>query len=259
MNLYRTARSLMRRELKVPQAPLKRVLSKLGYFRLRTRLAAEGASVPNIELYEPLFSPWSGLPAFRKYYDPVRAHTLVSADRCWILASCMTHAREIAGDFAEFGVFRGGTALLAAQILADAGDRRPLHLFDSFAGMPTTSDGEPYNAGDFRPGSAEDVRRLVGTAGANVRLHVGYIPDTFVDTGIEQLAFAHIDVDLWNSVHECIEFVYPRVVAGGLIVFDDYGFPSCARARQAVDQAFERRRETPIYLPTGQAVVIKLP
>lgn len=249
----------MQRELKIPQGSLKRVLSKLGYFRLRTRLAAEGAVIPNLELYEPLFSPWSGLPTFKKYYDAVRAHTLVSADRCWILTNCMTHARQLAGDFAEFGVFRGGTALLAAQILADAGDHRPLHLFDSFAGMPKTSDGEPYEAGDFRSVSAAEVQRLVATPGATVRLHVGFIPDTFVDTGIERLAFAHIDVDLYQSVLDCIEFAYPRLVAGGLMVFDDYGFPSCARARQAVDQAFASRRETPIYLPTGQALVIKLP
>ena len=63
-----------------------------------------------------------------------------------------------------------------------------------------------------------------------------------MDTGIERLAFAHIDVDLYRSVLDCIEFAYPRLVAGGLIVFDDYGFPSCARARQAVDQAFESRQ-----------------
>src|SRR5688572_20420177 len=104
MNLYRTARSLLRRDLKLPQQILKRVLSKSGYFRLRTRLAAEGAPVPNLELYEPLFSPWSGLPAFKKHYDAVRAHTLVSADRCWILTNCMMQAQQLAGDFAEFGV-----------------------------------------------------------------------------------------------------------------------------------------------------------
>ena len=259
MNLYRTLRSLMLRELKVPQAPFKRLLSRLGYFRLCTRLASEGAVVPDIGLYEPLFSPWAGLPTFKKYYDPVRKHTLVSADRCWILTNCMAHARQLAGDFAEFGVFQGGTALLAAQILADAGDRRPLHLFDSFAGMPQTTEGEPYRAGDFSPSSAEEVQRLVTTPGANVRLHVGFIPDTFADTGIEQLAFVHVDVDLYKSVVDCIDFSYPRLVTGGLMVFDDYGFPSCVRAREAVDAAFRDRRETPIYLPTGQALVIKLP
>jgi hypothetical protein len=42
------------------------------------------------------------------------------------------------------------------------------------------------------------------------------------------------------------------------MVFDDYGFPGCVRAREATDKAFRSFREKPIYLPTGQAMVIKL-
>src|SRR5262245_5859966 len=136
MNVSRMLRSLLPRELRLPPSPARRVLAGLGYFRLRTRIAAEGSSVPDIDLYRPLFSPWEGLPSFRAHFDAVRDHTLVSADRCWILSSCMAHARQMKGDFAEFGVFRGGTALLAARILSDAGDKRCLHLFDSFEGMP---------------------------------------------------------------------------------------------------------------------------
>jgi O-methyltransferase len=258
MNISRMLRSLLPRELHVPQNPGKRVLASLGYFRFRTRIAAEGASVPDLDLYRPLFSPWEGLPDFRTHFEAIREHTLVSADRCWILSSCLSHARNLEGDFAEFGVFRGGTALLAARVLSDARDGRCLHLFDSFAGMPKTSDGEPYRAGDLDQTSAAHVERLVGSTGAKVKLHVGYIPETFRETGIDRLAFAHIDVDLYKSVLDCVEFVYPRLVPGGMIIFDDYGFPGCVRAREATDKAFESLPEKPIYLPTGQAVVIKL-
>ena len=52
--------------------------------------------------------------------------------------------------------------------------------------------------------------------------------------------------------------VYPRLVRGGVLIFDDYGFPSCSRAREAADRAFASRREKPIYLPTGQALVLKI-
>ena len=259
MSFFRTLRSFLPRELNIPPNPGKRVLAKLGYFKFRTRIATEGVAAPNLDLYQPLFSPWEGLPSFKPHYDAVRDHTLVSADRCWILASCMAQARELKGDFAEFGVFRGGTALLAARLLAEAQDDRPLHLFDSFAGMPRTSADEPYNAGDFNQTSAASVEKLVAPTGAKTVFHVGFIPDTFVDAGIDRLAFAHIDVDLYQSVLDSIAFVYPRLVPGGLLVFDDYGFPGCVRAREATDQAFKTLREKPIYLPTGQALVIKLP
>jgi O-methyltransferase len=258
MNFFRFLRSLLPLELKTPRNPMQKILAATGYFRFRTRMASQGAAVRDLDLYRPLFSPWEGQADFKRYYDPVRRHTLVSPERCWILLQVMRQALALPGHFAEFGVFRGGTALLAAEVLREAHDNRPLHLFDSFSGMPATSPGEPFAQGDFDQTSEAAVRDLVAPAGAHVIIHAGYIPGTFREAAISQLAYAHVDVDLYQSVLDCIEFVYPRLVAGGILVFDDYGFPSCTRAREAVDQAFAALPEKPIYLPTGQAMVIKL-
>jgi len=258
MSFLRFVRSLLPLNLKIPQNPLPRLLAATGYFRLRTRLANKGAPVRDLDLYRPLFSPWEGEADFRRLFEPIRPHTLVSPERAWLLLHLMRHALALPGDFAEFGVFRGGTALLAAEILRDARDARALHLFDSFAGMPVTSDGEPFSQGDFGRTSEAAVRALVAPTGANARFHAGFIPDTFQGVEIPRLAFAHVDVDLYQSVLDSIEFVYPRLVPGGILIFDDYGFPSCTRAREATDRAFAGRREKPIYLPTGQALVIKL-
>jgi O-methyltransferase len=258
MNFHYWLRSLLPRELNIPQDLLKQILAKLGYFRLRTRIAAEGAHVPDIDLYRPLFSPWEGVADFRRLYKAVRPHSLVSADRCWILAALMRHAQNLEGDFAELGVYRGGTALLAAMLLSESKDARPLHLFDSFAGMPPTSEGEPYKAGDFNQTSEESVGALVRAVKPDTKLHVGFIPDTFVGLEVSKLAFAHIDVDLYQSVIDSVAWVYPRLVPGGILVFDDYGNPSCVRAREATEKAFSTLREKPIYLPTGQALIIKL-
>jgi O-methyltransferase len=259
MNLFRLLRSWLPLELKPPADPLKKILVSLGYFRWRTRLAGKGSPTPELDLYRPLYSPWEGSADFLRYYGPIRPHTLVSPDRCWILLSFMRHALALTGDFAEFGVFRGGTALLAAEILAEAHDPRTIHLFDSFAGMPETSAGEAFGKGDFSRTSEAAVQALMATADARVAIHAGFIPDSFRGLGLPRLAFAHVDVDLYQSVLDCIEFVYPRLVPGGILIFDDYGFPSCARSREAVDRAFATRRERPVYLPTGQTLVIKLP
>ena len=259
MNILRFVRSLLPLELRVPRNPLPRVLAATGYFRLRTRLANKGVRVRDMDLYRPLFSPWEGEADFKRLYDPISAYTLVSPERSWILLHLMRHALALKGHFAEFGVFRGGTALLAAEVLRDARDLRPLHLFDSFEGMPITSKDEPFAKGDFAQTSEAAVRALVSPTGATVNFHVGYIPDTFEGVDIPDLAFAHVDVDLYQSVLDCVAFVYPRLVPGGILIFDDYGFPSCTRAREATDQAFVTKREKPIYLPTGQAMIIKLP
>jgi hypothetical protein len=260
MNFFRQLRTLMPVVLKSGGDPvIKRLMVAAGYYRFRTRLASKGTFVRDLDLYRPLYSPWDGDPRFLNYYDEVRKHTLVDRQRCWILLQFMRQALALPGCFAEFGVFRGGTALLAAQILRDGKDGRALHLFDSFAGMPKTSEGEAFDAGDFSQTSEARVRALIEPVRSNTVIHAGYIPQTFAGLEIEHLAFAHVDVDLYQSVLDCVQFIYPRLVPGGIVVFDDYGFPSCTRAREATDNAFAKLPEKPIYLPTGQAVVIKLP
>ena len=83
-------------------------------------------------------------------------------------------------------MFRGGTALLAAELLRQTDDRRALHLFDSFAGMPQTATGEAFQKGDFSRTSEAAVRALVSPTGANVVFHPGYIPDTFAHARIDR-------------------------------------------------------------------------
>ncbi|MBO0728210.1 MAG: hypothetical protein J2P57_03055 [Acidimicrobiaceae bacterium] len=64
----------------------------------------------------------------------------------------------------------------------------------------------------------------------SVRIHAGFIPETFAGLEIDRVAWAHVDVDIYRSVLDCTEFVYPKMVPAGCMVFDDYGFP-IAQAR----------------------------
>ena len=92
-----------------------------------------------------------------------------------------------------------------------------------------------------------------------VQIHAGLIPATFTGLDLNQVCWAHVDVDIYQSVHDCIEFISPKLTPGGFMLFDDYGFPSCPGARRAVDEAFASRPEVPICLPTGQCLIVKLP
>jgi O-methyltransferase len=246
-----------------PRSDLPRaILSAMGYFRFRTWLANGGKTVPDIGLYRPLFSPWYGLPDFEPYYQLARPHTLVSRDRCFVLWQTLKQSLRLEGDFLECGVFRGGTALLAAKTIADfqpnAAGGRKLHLFDSFQGMPSeTADAERFSPGDFSRTSVEAVSALLKPY-PMASLHPGFIPRTFEGLPIGKIAWAHVDVDLHQSVQDCIDWIYPRLPPGGYMIFDDYGFPSCSGARRAVDEAFAGKPEIPLCLPTGQCVVVKM-
>jgi O-methyltransferase len=214
--------------------------------------------IPDAHLYKPLFSPWLGLEPFAGLYRKISQASLVSADRCWVLYNLATQAMNLPGSVWEIGVYRGGTAALLRDVIAQARNGKSMHLFDTFEGMPETDSARDlHKKGDFSDTSLDAVRAIVGPL-PWIQFHKGHVPATFAGLEAEAIAFAHIDVDIYRSVIDCCDFVYPRLRAGGFMVFDDYGFPSCPGARQAVDEFFSGKPETPLILSTGQAVVFKL-
>ncbi len=236
------------------KAIIKRLLNNLGYDL--TKVSPAGGSGADRELYAPLYSPWLGSGPFEKLFDRVKPHTLVSVDRCYVLYTLARQAVSLEGDFWECGVYQGGTAVLLAEVVATTQPARTrLHLFDTFQGMPGTDPKKDlHKRGDFADTSLRAVRERVGREDV-VSFHEGLVPDSFAGFEESHIAFAHIDVDIWQSVTDCCEFIVPRLVHGGFMVFDDYGFPTCPGAREAVDGFFRERLEKPLALPTGQAIV----
>ena len=233
----------------------KRACVALGY---EVKRITPPAKIPDGELYDPLFSPWKGGGEFARYRELARPYTLVSDDRLYVLYILARNAVRLDGDFLECGVYRGGTArMLAAFVAAQPQPKGKLHLFDTFSGMPETDARvDLHKKGDFADTSLEEVQRVVGHPEL-VAFHPGWVPNTFSEIGDSRVAMAHVDVDIYRSVWDCCEFIYPRLRPGSAMVFDDYGFPSCPGARKAVDEFFAGRPESPMVLQTGQAIVIR--
>jgi O-methyltransferase len=223
---------------------------------LRRRL--DHRKVPDAHLYKPLFSPWLGQP-FAEVYGKAGGVSLVSEDRYWVLYSLALQSMNLQGNVWEAGVYRGGTATLLRDVIAQSGLGKSLHLFDTFEGMPETDPTrDMHRQKDFCDTSLEGVQALVGTF-PWIYYHKGYVPATFIGLEAESISLAHIDLDIYRSILDSCEFIYPRLVDGGFMIFDDYGFPSCPGARQAVDEFFSTKPEQPLVLSTGQAVIFKTP
>lgn len=213
-----------------------------------------------------VFSPWYEPEFIRDVFAPVSKLTLLTEDRCYLLDRLVHQSALLDGDMAECGVYKGGGALLIARaiVAARSANGRPaveLLLFDTFEGMPDTTgvDAKVHSAGDFGDTSLEAVAKVMSPF-SFATLRQGLIPASLSGLESRRFSFVHIDVDLYRSTIDCLEFFYPRLVPGGIMVFDDYGVRIYEHAeKKAVDEFFASKIEKPISLTNGQTLVIKAP
>ena len=167
--------------------------------------------------------------------------------------------KRIPGAIAELGVYRGDTAwqlnLLAPE--------RILYLFDTFAGFDERDfpdhdkSGTVANdksdtlgkAADFRDTSVNLVIKRMPFP-ENVVVREGYFPAT--TEGMEDIkyAFVSLDPDLYAPVLAGLEYFYPRLSDGGVIVVHDYDNRQFEGVRKAVDD-FENKNCTLRIVPLG--------
>ncbi|MBI4577131.1 MAG: class I SAM-dependent methyltransferase [Planctomycetes bacterium] len=237
---------------------IRRLLRRFGIDLHRT---VPGGSYVHCPPYSyATYAPWFE-PEFQSLYAEIRGHTVVSEDRAYALRQRARHCAHLPGDFAECGVYKGGTAWLIAHTLRDSGvDGKRLFLFDTFRGMPEDADRarDYHAAGDLGDVDLAEVQRYLSIFGG-VEFRPGPIPETFGGLDSSRFAFVHVDVDIYPASRDCCRWFYDRLVAGGVLVFDDYGFAAYRRAqRQAVDEFFADKRESPMVMRTGQCLVVKL-
>lgn len=129
------------------------------------------------------------------------------------------------GPLVELGVYRGGSAWHFMQIAKQRGCE--LHLFDTFAGIPWRSDDDKHQVGDCADTSLEAVQAVVPDA----VYHVGVFPYT-MPGNLDRIAFIHCDVDQVKSVRSVLALLWPLVIPGGIIAFDDWDQPACREVIQ---------------------------
>ncbi|APG28027.1 hypothetical protein A7E78_09375 [Syntrophotalea acetylenivorans] len=228
-----------------------------GHYSVIRRLLEKLGFEENTHFYDATPRPLKygeTIPEFSELHDQVRRHTLLSEDRLGILYQLACQANHVPGDAVEVGVYKGGTALLMATALKNS--TQQIHLFDTFCGMPAAKpDVDLHRAGDFSDTTAESVSSLLQNFN-NIHLHPGLFPDSLPrDWHNHRFSLVHIDVDIFSSTLACCRYFYPRLNPGGVMVIDDYGFPSCPGVRKAVDEYFNNCDQRPLYLPTGQALI----
>ena len=205
----------------------RRVAHLFGYELVRTRRKLNRpVGEYQVVLPAATYSPWIADDAFNRAFSAVQSHTMVDRYRCYELWDLVAQAAKRPGAFIEVGVWRGGSGLLMAQRLTQLGFARTIYLCDTFRGLVKTGPTDYASDGMHSDTSAESVRRLASSLSLeNVIVHEGIFPDDTADRIPEdKVAFCHVDVDVRRSAEDVIGWIWPRLVVGGIVVFDDYGF-----------------------------------
>ncbi len=171
------------------------------------------------------------------------------------LYQLVLRTRNLPGDIAELGVYRGGSAKLIASLKGEKG----LYLFDTFAGMPSVrADVDTHLEGDFDDTSLEAVSSYL--RGFNrVFFHKGLFPDSAGELAKTPITFSlvHLDADIYESTRAGLNFFYPRMVKGGMIVSHDYRSLTCPGVKRAFEEFFADKPEAVIELWKTQCLVVK--
>ena len=171
--------------------------------------------------------------------------------------ACLVHTlargqRNRDGHMAEVGAYQGASAKLICEAKGDV----PLHLFDTFTGLPKSvaEDRNVHREHQYTC-SLESVQAYLASY-PRVTLYPGRFPDTAGPVAGERFSFVHIDVDLYESTLGCLNFFYPRLVPGGILLSHDYSL--LAGVKTAFDQFLADKPEDLIELPTTQCMIVKL-
>lgn len=149
---------------------------------------------------------------------------------------CMyLQTKGLKGDIAEFGVAAGQGLAFWMSLKKQYSDPVKIWAFDSYEGFPSgTKDKDAsWFLGDnvksnYRQYTLDYVKTFLRTAGygdteqADIQFVKGFIPDSLHDIDVKDIRLANLDLDLYQSTYDALIYVWPRLVSGGIVIFDEY-------------------------------------
>jgi hypothetical protein len=179
-------------------------------------------------------------PLFQRAIGAAKDRTLVDYTKFLNFYMLMTISLPTLpfGHIAEFGAYKGGSALFFAVVAAELYPDMKVFAFDTFEGMPETDSGhDAHSKGSFAA-SEDELRSQIQRLGLqNLELVKGLFGETMPRTlpSLGQLRMCHIDADIYESVATAYDGSKPYMVPGGYFVFDDPLAEDCLGAFEAVE------------------------
>lgn len=178
----------------------------------------------------------------------VRMNTLVWA---------FDNALHLDGDIVECGVWRGFSFAFLTDYFDFAAAPRTLWLYDTFDGIPPAYDPEGHDAADYHEAGLHESVLARFAAFPNVKVVQGLLPASLEGASPERIALLHLDLNSSKGEIETLDVLFDRIVPGGMVVFDDYGWAAYESQHRAEKAWAAERGYRILETPNGQGVLLK--
>jgi O-methyltransferase len=253
---------------------VEKLFSKLGYSVALWRHEEKSLVLVDKKAWEPFFREDENV---KRYFRGLResknewSDNLYKQLRHYSLQELCHYVvnKNLTGDIAECGCWRGHSAYLIASIINIRDFDVDFHIFDSFEGglsaktakdkniRVNLSEAEIKKESNIFSSTEKEVKSCLADFD-RVHLYKGWIPDRFDEVSDKRFSFVHLDVDLYEPTRDSLEFFFPRLVEDGVIVCDDYGFSQFPGAAKAVDEFLVEHQVKMFYrVPMGSCFIIK--
>lgn len=170
---------------------------------------------------------------------------------------------DVPGAIVELGCNAGQSAVLMQKVIQSYDPTRELHVYDSFEGLPALSRADQGTSANFKKGSLKTTRDRLDENFRRYNLplptvHVGWFHETLPTELPDEIAFAHLDADLYDSTMVSLKHTYPRLSKGAVCLIDDYcdpvvhnGWNELPGVKRACDEFLADRLERVSVLYAG--------
>ena len=173
--------------------------------------------------------------------------------RIYVNCHFAKRAMALEGDIVECACYRGTTARIVADYVDLAESDKGIWLYDMFE----HDESMRHDAmSKHSPDLFNEVKARFSDI-ENAHVTRGEVPAILNEVAPEKVAHAHLDLNDAIAELGALEFFFHRLVPGGTIVFDDYGWINYRAQKIAEDAWLAERGYSILELPTGQGLLIK--
>lgn len=208
------------------------------------------------------YCPWNLDKTFINTFLHVYPATVIDIYRLYELWTAVGQSAKLKeGDIIDIGTWRGGSGvLMAKKAMLDQIDCS-VYLCDTFKGIVKAGEHDSKNRNaTYANTTVEMVEALAKNAELNnIKILEGIFPDeTGRDVEDCKFRFCHIDTDTYQSSHDIMEWIWERLIPGGIVIEDDYGFEHYEGITKHVNEQMKLKDRVVFYNLNGHSIMVKL-